>query len=45
VWVTVLGGLVFGDFPDRWTIPGTAIIVASGLYTWHYDRRLACVAK
>jgi len=44
VWVTALGALVFGDFPDHWTILGAAIVVASGLYTWHHDRRAARVA-
>lgn len=39
VWVTILGLVVFGDFPDEWTILGTAIIVASSLYAWHHDRR------
>lgn len=39
VWVTVLGALAFGDFPDRWTFAGAAVIVASGLYTWRHDRR------
>ena len=41
VWAAVLGVLVFGDFPDEWTLLGAAIIVASGLYTWHHDRRTA----
>jgi drug/metabolite transporter (DMT)-like permease len=41
VWVTVLGVLVFGDFPDGWTILGATIVVASGLYTWNHDRRIA----
>lgn len=40
VWVTALGAIVFRDFPDRWTILGAAIVVASGLYTWNRDRRL-----
>lgn len=40
VWVTILGALVFGHFPGAWTLIGAAIIVASGLYTWHHDRRL-----
>ena len=40
VWVTILGALVFGDIPDHWTLAGAAIIVASGLYTWHHDRRM-----
>ena len=38
VWATLLGWLVFGDIPDHWTILGAAIVVASGLYTWHRDR-------
>jgi drug/metabolite transporter (DMT)-like permease len=41
VWATLLGWLVFGDIPDGWTILGAAIVVASGLYTWHHDRRFA----
>jgi drug/metabolite transporter (DMT)-like permease len=41
VWAAVLGALVFGDIPDHWTLTGAAIIVASGLYTWHHDRREA----
>jgi drug/metabolite transporter (DMT)-like permease len=39
VWATLLGWLVFDDIPDRWTILGAAIVVASGLYTWHHDRK------
>ena len=39
VWVAVMGWLVFGDVPDGWTIFGAAVVVASGLYTWHHDRR------
>jgi len=38
IWVAVMGIVVYGDFPDRWTLLGAAIIVASGLYTWHRDR-------
>jgi drug/metabolite transporter (DMT)-like permease len=39
VWVSILGAIVFGDIPDHWTMAGAAVIVASGLYTWHRDRR------
>jgi drug/metabolite transporter (DMT)-like permease len=39
VWAAVLGVAVFGDVPDGWTIAGATIVVASGLYTWHHDRR------
>ena len=31
VWVMLLGWLVFGDFPDGWSLLGTGIIVASGI--------------
>lgn len=41
VWATVFGVIVFGDVPDGWTLIGAAIVVASGLYTWHHDRRRA----
>jgi drug/metabolite transporter (DMT)-like permease len=37
--VSILGAIVFGDIPDHWTMAGAAVIVASGLYTWHRDRR------
>jgi drug/metabolite transporter (DMT)-like permease len=32
IWVMLLGWIVFGDFPDGWSLLGMAIIVASGLY-------------
>ncbi|MBU8872293.1 DMT family transporter [Reyranella sp. MMS21-HV4-11] len=41
VFVTILGVIVFGDVPDHWTLAGAAVIVASGLYTWHHERRAA----
>jgi drug/metabolite transporter (DMT)-like permease len=38
VWVIALGFLVFGDVPNRWTLTGSAIVVASGLYILHRER-------
>jgi drug/metabolite transporter (DMT)-like permease len=38
IWATTLGFLVFGALPDRWTLVGAAVIVASGLYTAHRER-------
>ena len=38
VGATTIGVLVFGNFPDLWTWIGTAIVVASGIYTWHRER-------
>lgn len=33
LWSTAYGWLVFGQFPDGWTWVGTAVIVATGVYT------------
>jgi drug/metabolite transporter (DMT)-like permease len=40
VLVILLGFLVFGDLPNRWTIVGSAIVVASGLYLIHREAKL-----
>jgi drug/metabolite transporter (DMT)-like permease len=44
VTAVILGYLVFGDFPNRLTWIGIAIIVSSGLYIIHRER-LAAKAK
>ncbi len=33
IWASLYGWLVFGQFPDAWTWAGTAIIMATGMYT------------
>jgi drug/metabolite transporter (DMT)-like permease len=38
VWATISGWLVFDNLPDKWTLVGAAIIIASGLYTAHRER-------
>ncbi len=38
---TLLGVLIFGEFPELATWLGIAIIVASGLYVFHRERRLS----
>jgi drug/metabolite transporter (DMT)-like permease len=38
IWATGVGYVVFGDFPDAWTLFGGAIIVASGIYTFYRER-------
>ena len=35
---TLLGFLIFGDFPDAMTWLGVAVIVGSGLYVFHRER-------
>lgn len=39
VGATILGYVVFGDFPDALTWLGTAIILGSGLYVFHRERQ------
>jgi drug/metabolite transporter (DMT)-like permease len=38
VFAVILGWLIFGDWPDIWTLAGAGLIVASGLYAWHRER-------
>jgi drug/metabolite transporter (DMT)-like permease len=33
LWAIVLGYLAFGDLPDGWTLLGSAIVVAAGVFT------------
>ena len=41
VWATLIGWLVFHDFPDRWALMGMAVIAGSGLLIALYERRIA----
>jgi drug/metabolite transporter (DMT)-like permease len=38
LWATLLGWLVFGEVPDRWTLVGGAIVMSSGLYLLSRER-------
>lgn len=41
LWSTMYGWLVFAQLPDGWTLFGTAIIIATGLYTMHREHLAA----
>jgi len=41
IGATLLGLLIFGDFPDGWTIAGTAVLISSGLYIAYREKRVA----
>jgi drug/metabolite transporter (DMT)-like permease len=46
VWAMLLGWIVFGDFPGRYSLAGMAIIAASGLLlAWHERRRMPAVEE
>jgi len=38
IWATVLGAVVFGELPDRWTILGGTIVIGSGLYLLYREK-------
>ena len=38
VWMIGLGFVIFGDLPDGWTLVGSAVVIASGLYLLHRER-------
>ena len=39
LWAAALGGLVFGEAPDRWTLAGGAVVIGAGLYLLWAGRR------
>lgn len=41
----IIGYLAFREFPDFWTWIGAAVIIASGLYIFYRERRLAKLAR
>jgi drug/metabolite transporter (DMT)-like permease len=41
IYLTASSWLIFGDAPDFWVFAGAAVVVASGLYIWMRERRLA----
>jgi drug/metabolite transporter (DMT)-like permease len=45
LWALLLGWLVFGEWPDRLTMAGAALIVATGLYTFYREHQLARAAR
>lgn len=41
IWAIVSGIVVFGHWPDVWTLTGAAIVVVTGVYTFYRERRIA----
>ena len=40
LFTTTWGVVLFGNFPDLWTVVGALIIVAAGIYVWARDRAI-----
>lgn len=40
IWVGILGYMAFGDLPDHWTIIGSLIVIAAGLYVFRRESQL-----
>lgn len=43
--MVALGYLLFGDVPDIWTLAGSSVVVASGIYLVHRERVQARAAR
>jgi drug/metabolite transporter (DMT)-like permease len=41
VFALIIGVTLFDERPDVWTLAGAGIIIASGIYTFWRERRLA----
>ncbi|SMF40613.1 Permease of the drug/metabolite transporter (DMT) superfamily [Tistlia consotensis] len=39
VWAILYGLVLFGDFPGPSTLIGAGVLIGSGLYVWHRERR------
>jgi len=39
IWMTLAGVILFGQWPDGWTVVGAGIVVASGIYVFDRERR------
>lgn len=40
LWAVALGWLAFGDLPDGWTLAGSGIVVATGIFTIWRERKV-----
>jgi len=41
LWSILIGVLFFDEIPDRWTLIGSAIIVAMGVFSLYRERQVA----
>ncbi|GGE22914.1 hypothetical protein GCM10011360_09250 [Primorskyibacter flagellatus] len=41
IFAVLWGAVIFGEFPDIWTVTGAVVVVGAGLYVWHRETRAA----
>lgn len=41
LWAILAGVVLFDEWPDGWTLAGSAVVVGTGLYTFYRERRIA----
>lgn len=39
IYAAVLSALIYGEYPDVWTIIGSIVIGVAGIYVWHRENR------
>ncbi len=45
IWAVVFGYAIWADLPDGWTVGGSAIVIASGLYVLHRETRRGAIGE
>jgi drug/metabolite transporter (DMT)-like permease len=45
IWAILLGIVVFDNIPDLWTLIGSSIVVAMGMFTFYRERKLRSAGK
>lgn len=45
LWAILFGWVLFGTLPDGWTLAGSLIVVATGIYTLWRERRVRLLAR
>jgi drug/metabolite transporter (DMT)-like permease len=43
-WAMLFGFTFFGEVPDRWMLAGSALVIATGLFTFYRERQLGRAA-
>lgn len=38
IWAIILGIVIWGDYPDQWTLIGASIVIMGGLYIIHREK-------